>query len=98
MTKEEKSLVIDAISDISVKAIDMECPKKYTNWLAKKIKALFSELGFEREWDNAIAKKGANYLRKVVETDADDPISKAIGTLLVEILAGFADDEEEDEE
>lgn len=98
MTKKEEKLIIDALSDISLQAIDMDCPKKYLDWSAKKEKELVSELGLESEWDKAISAKGAECLRKQVEKEATHPIAKAFGMMLVEILASIGDDEDEEEE
>ena len=98
MTKKEEKLIIDVLSDISVQAIDMGCPQKYLEWSAKKEKELVSELGLESEWDKAISTKGAETLRKQVEKEATNPIAKALGMMLVEILASIGDDEDEEEE
>lgn len=98
MTKKEEKLIIDTLSDISVQAIDMDCPKTYLNWAAEKEKKLIYELGLESEWDKAIYAKSAECLRKTVETKATDPISKALGTLLADIIAGLGEDEEEEDD
>ena len=98
MTKKEEKLIIDALSDISVQAIDMNCPKEFLRWSAKREKELISELDLESEWDKAISAKGAEVLRKQVEEEATNPISKALGMMLAEIFAGMGDDEEEDDE
>ena len=49
MTKKEEKLIIDTLSEMSVQAVDMDCPKKYLNWSAKKEKELISELGLESQ-------------------------------------------------
>lgn len=98
MTKKEEKLIIDTLSEMSVQAVDMGCPKKYLDWSAKKEKELIAELGLESEWDKAISAKGAECLRKIVEKEATNPFSKAIGMMLVEILDGMGDDEDEKEE
>ena len=98
MTKREEKLIIDALSDISIQAIDMDCPKKFLHWSAKKEKELISELGLESQWDKAMSAKGAEMLRKQVEEEATNPFSKAFGMMLAEILAGMGDDEDEEEE
>ena len=98
MTKKEEKLIIDTLSEMLVQAIDMDCPKKYLDWSAKKEKELISELGLEAEWDKAVSAKGSEVLRKKVEEEATGPISKAIGMMLVEILASMGDDDEEDDE
>ena len=98
MTKKEEKLIIDTLSEMSVQAVDMDCPKKYLDWSAKKEKELISELGLESEWDKAISAKGAKILRKHVEKEATNPLSKALGMMLAEILAGMGDDEEEEDD
>lgn len=98
MTKKEEKLIIDTLSEMSVQAVDMDCPKKYLEWSAKKEKELVSELGLESEWDKAISAKGAEILRKQVEKEATNPIAKALGMMLVEILASIGDGEDEEEE
>ena len=98
MTKKEEKLIIDTLSEMSAQAVDMGCPKKYLEWSRKKEKELGSELGLESEWDKAISTKGAEILRKKVEKEATNPISKALGMMLVEILASIGDDEDEEEE
>lgn len=95
MTKKEEMLIIDTLSEMSVQAIDMNCPKKYLDWSAKKEKELIAELGLESQWDKAVSAKGAEMLRKQVEKEATNPIAKAIGMMFVEIIAGMGDDEEE---
>ena len=98
MTKKEEKLIIDALSEMSVQAVDMNCPKEFLNWSAKKEKKLISELGLESQWDKAMSAKGAECLRKIVEKEATNPISKAIGMMFAEILAGMGDAEDEKEE
>lgn len=98
MTKKEEKLIIDALSDISVQAIDMNCPKEFLRWSTKREKELISELGLETEWDKAMSAKGAEMLRKQVEEEATNPIAKAIGMMFVEIIAGMGDDEEEEDD
>lgn len=98
MTKKEEKLIIDTLSEMSVQAVDMNCPKKYLDWSAKKEKELISELGLESEWDKAISAKGAEMLRKQVEKEATNPFSKAFGMMLADILASIGDDEEEEDD
>lgn len=98
MTKKEEKLIIDTLSEMSVQAVDLDCPKKYLEWSAKKEKELISELGLESEWDKAISAKGAEALRKQVEKEATNPIAKAFGMMLAEILASIGDDEEEEDD
>ena len=98
MTKKEEKLIIDTLSEMSVQAVDMDCPKKYLNWSAKKEKELISELGLESQWDKALSAKGAEMLRKTVEKEATHPIAKAIGMILADILASMGDEEDEKEE
>lgn len=98
MTKKEEKLIIDTLSEMSVQAVDMDCPKKYLDWSAKKEKELIFELGLESEWDKAISAKGAEILRKQVEKEATNPIAKALGMMLAEILADMGNDEDEKEE
>ncbi|MBQ5684110.1 MAG: hypothetical protein IIV27_00550 [Clostridia bacterium] len=98
MTKKEEKLIIDTLSEMSVQAVDLDCPKKYLEWSAKKEKELISELGLESEWNKAISAKGAETLRKQVEKEATNPIAKAFGMMLAEILASMGDEEDEEEE
>lgn len=98
MTKKEEKLIIDTLSEMSVQAVDMDCPKKYLDWSAKKEKELISELGLESEWDKAMSTKGAECLKKIVEKEATNPFSKAFGMMLVEILADMGNDEDEKDE
>ena len=98
MTKKEEKLIIDTLSEMSVQAVDMDCPNKYLNWSAKKEKELISELGLESQWDKALSAKGAEMLRKTVEKEATHPIAKAIGMMLADILASMGDEEDEKEE
>lgn len=98
MTKKEEMLIIDTLSEMSVQAVDMDCPKKYLEWSAKKEKELVSELGLESEWDKAISAKCAELLRKKVEKEATNPIVKSIGMMLADILASIGDDEEEEDD
>lgn len=98
MTKKEEMLIIDTLSEMSVQAVDMDCPKKYLEWSAKKEKELASELGLESEWDKAISAKGAELLRKMVEKEVTNPIVKSIGMMLADILASIGDDEEEEDD
>lgn len=96
MTKKEEKLIIDTLSEMSVLAIDMGCPQKYISWSAEKEKELVRELDLESQWDKAMSAKGAEMLRKTVEKEATNPIAKAIGMMLVEILASIGEDEEEE--
>lgn len=98
MTKKEEKLIIDTLSEMSVQAVDMDCPKKYLEWSTKKEKELISELGLESEWDKAISTKGAECLRKHVEKEATNPIAKAFGMMIADILASIGDDEEEEDD
>ena len=98
MTKKEEKLIIDALSDISVQAIDMDCPKEFLRWSSKKEKELISELGLESQWDKAMSAKGAEMLRKQVEKEATNPIAKAFGMMFADIIAGMGDDEDEEED
>lgn len=98
MTKKEEKLIIDTLSEMSVQAVDMNCPRKYLDWSAKKEKELVHELDLESEWDKAVSTKGAECLRKQVEKEATNPIAKALGMMLVEILASIGDGEDEEEE
>ena len=98
MTKKEEKLIIDTLSEMSVQAVDMGCPQKYISWSAKKKKELVCELGLESEWDKAISTKGAEALRKHVEKEVTNPIAKAFGMMLVEILADMGNDEEEEDD
>ena len=87
MTKKEEKLIIDTLNEMSVQAVDMNCPRKYLDWSAKKEKELISELGLESQWDKAVSAKGAEMLRKTVEKEATNPFAKALGMMLAEILA-----------
>ena len=98
MTKKEEKLIIDALSDISVQAIDMDCPNEFLRWSTKKEKELISELGLESQWDKAMSAKGAEMLRKQVEKETTDPIAKAIGMMVADIIAGMGDNEEEEDD
>ena len=98
MTKKEEMLIIDTLSEMSVQAVDMNCPKKYLDWSAKKEKELISELGLESQWDKALSAKGAEMLRKQVEKEATNPFAKAFGMMLVEIFADMGNDEDEEDE
>lgn len=98
MTKKEEKLIIDTLSEMSVQAVDMGCPQKYISWSAKKEKELISELGLESEWDKAISAKGAEALRKTAEKEATNPIAKALGMMLADILASMGDEEEEEDD
>lgn len=98
MTKKEEKLIIDTLSEMSVQAVDMDCPKKYLEWSAKKEKELISELGLESEWDKAMSTKGAECLRKIVEKEATNPFSKAFGMMLADIFASMGDEEEEEDD
>lgn len=98
MTKKEEKLIIDALSEMSVQAVDMNCPKKYLDWSAKREKELIAELGLESEWDKAMSTKGAECLRKIVEKEATNPIAKAFGMMLADILASMGDEEEEEDD
>lgn len=98
MTKKEEKLIIDTLSEMSIQAVDMGCPEKYLDWSAKKEKELVHELDLESEWDKAISTKGAECLRKIVEKEATNPIAKAFGMMLAEILASIGDDEEEEDD
>lgn len=98
MTKKEEKLIIDTLSEMSVQAVDMGCPEKYLDWSAKKEKELVHELDLESEWDKAISAKGAECLRKIVENEATNPIAKALGMMLADILASMGDEEEEEDD
>lgn len=98
MTKKEEKLIIDTLSEMSVQAVDLDCPKKYLEWSAKKEKELISELGLESEWDKVISAKGAECLRKIVEKEATNPIAKALGMMLADIFASMGDEEEEEDD
>ena len=98
MTKKEEKLIIDTLSEMSVQAVDMNCPKKYLDWSAKKEKELISELGLESQWDKALSTKGAEMLRKMVEKEATNPFAKALGMMLAEIFADMGNDEDEEDE
>ena len=98
MTKKEEKLIIDTLSEMSVQAVDMNCPRKYLDWSANKEKELISELGLESQWDKAVSAKGAEMLRKTVEKEATNPFAKALGMMLAEILADMGNDEDEEDE
>ncbi len=98
MTKKEEKLIIDTLSEMSVQAVDMNCPQEYIRWSAKKEKELISELGLESQWNKALSAKGAEVLRKKVEEEATNPFAKALGMMLAEIFADMGNDEDEEEE